>query len=64
MPMAQRETSLPTTRLEALRARHSRIESELEQKRRDLSVSDLSLRHLKKVKLALKEEMEGITATS
>jgi hypothetical protein len=62
--MALRDTSLPTTRLEALRTRHSRIEIELEQKRRHLSVSDLSLRDLKKMKLALKEEMEGINATS
>ena len=64
MPLALQETSLPASRLEAMRTRHSRIETELEQKRRHLSVSDSSLRQLKKMKLALKEEMEGISATS
>ena len=66
MPLALRETtsSVPASRLEALRSRHSKIEAELDQESRNLSASDLYLRQLKKQKLTLKEEIEGIASAT
>ena len=66
MPLALRETtsSVPASRLEALRSRHLKIEEELDRQSRSLSASDLYLRQLKKMKLNIKEEIEGIASAT
>ncbi len=61
MPLAVRDTqSVPASRLQALRARHSRIEDELDRESQHASASDSHLKSLKKMKLSLKEQIEGI----
>lgn len=47
-------------RLEALRARHSLLSMRLEEEQRRPATSDFYLRQLKKEKLMLKEQIEGI----
>ncbi len=65
MPLALRETtsSVPASRLEALRIRHTKIEQELTLESRRPSVSDIYLRQLKKMKLNLKEEIEALSSS-
>jgi len=47
-------------RVEALRARHAALSQQIEREQSRLSASDMYLRNLKRQKLALKEELEGI----
>ena len=64
MSLALRSHSVPQTkplaRLEALKKRKEKIDSELHQEQRHPSVSDIYLRQLKKMKLQLKEEIESL----
>ncbi|MAF97859.1 MAG: DUF465 domain-containing protein [Micavibrio sp.] len=46
--------------MEALQNKHSRLSRRIEQEQRNPSTTDFFLRQLKKQKLALKEEIEGI----
>ena len=65
MPLAVRDTqSVPASRLQALRARHSKIEAELDRESQHASASDHHLKSLKRMKLSLKEEIEGIRDAS
>lgn len=65
MPLAVRDTqSVPASRLQALRARHSKIEEELDRESQHPSASEGHLKSLKKMKLSLKEEIEGIRDAS
>ena len=59
MILARAQTAA-SNRLEALRARHAAISSEIEEENKHLAASDLDLRRLKVEKLKIKEEIEGI----
>lgn len=48
------------SRIEALRKKHSILSSRVTEAQRDLSCTDFYLRQLKKQKLLVKEELEGI----
>lgn len=48
------------SRLEALKKRHSHISDSIEQAHKSPSTTDFYLRQLKKEKLMLKEQIEGI----
>lgn len=48
------------SRLEALKARHSVLSTKLEEEQRRPSTNDFYLRQLKKQKLMLKEQIEGL----
>ena len=52
--------SAQKSRLEALRQRHAVLSSRIEDAYKSPSTTDLYLRQLKKQKLSLKEEIEGI----
>ena len=56
--------STKNSRLEALRQRHSVLSSRIEEAYKSPSTTDFYLRQLKKQKLFLKEEIEGIRAHS
>ena len=57
-------TSVPASRLEALVSRHAAIEQELEEEQRSFASSDYKITELKRKKLFLKEEIEGIRQAS
>lgn len=57
---AQGLFSAQNSRLEALRKRHAILSSRIEEAQRSPSTTDFYLRQLKKQKLVLKEEIEGI----
>lgn len=57
-------TSVPASRLEALLARHSALEEELQEEQRSFSSSDNKITELKRKKLQLKQEIEGIREAS
>jgi hypothetical protein len=63
MTLALRD-SVPTTRLSALKARKDALEQEIHEAALHPSLSDLDLQRLKKQKLRLKEEIEGIREAS
>ncbi|MCK6419135.1 MAG: DUF465 domain-containing protein [Alphaproteobacteria bacterium] len=48
------------TRIEALQKRHADLEHQISEARKGASTTDFYLRQLKKLKLVLKEEIEGI----
>jgi len=52
--------SAQKSRLEALRQRHSVLSTRIEEAHKSPSTTDFYLRQLKKQKLVLKEEIEGI----
>ncbi len=52
--------SAQKSRLEALRQRHSVLSNKVEEAHKSPSTTDFYLRQLKKQKLVLKEEIEGI----
>ena len=52
--------SAQNSRLEALRQRHAILSSRIEEAHKSPSTTDFYLRQLKKQKLVLKEEIEGI----
>jgi len=56
--------SSPATRIEALRHKHSVLKYRIEQMQNLPSTTDFYLRQLKKQKLMLKEEIEGIRSTN
>lgn len=64
MTLALVSSSSHPSRLEALMARHAAVEAELRERSRHTSSSDQELRELKKTKLQLKEEIEGIRRAS
>ena len=53
-------TSVPASRLEALVTRHAALELELTEEQRSFASSDYKIAELKRRKLYLKEEIEGI----
>ena len=57
-------TSVPASRLEALMSRKAAIELELLEEQRSFASSDYKIIELKKKKLYLKEEIEGIRQAS
>lgn len=52
--------SAQKSRLEALRQRHAVLSNKVEEAHKSPSTTDFYLRQLKKQKLSLKEEIEGI----
>lgn len=62
--MAKQElVSSQHSRLEALRDRHAALSVRVEQAQKRPATTDFFLRQLKKQKLILKEEMEGLRAS-
>lgn len=59
MPYRQAVSALPA-RAEALRARHAALSQKIESEQSRLSSSDWYLRDLKRQKLMIKEELEGL----
>ena len=53
-------TAAASSRLAALKKKHATLASRIEDAQRTLSSTDFYLRSLKKEKLRLKEEIEGI----
>lgn len=64
MPLAARESSVSESRIQALKARHTKIEQELDRELHHPSISDEQIKLLKKMKLSIKEEIEGIKEAS
>lgn len=62
MPSRVLSSSQPS-RLEALRIRHAALNLRLEDAQKAPSTNDFFLRQLKKQKLMLKEEIEGLRAS-
>lgn len=60
--MTERGTSAtsPASRIEALRNKHASLKNRIEEMQTLPSTTDFYLRQLKKQKLMLKEEIEGI----
>jgi hypothetical protein len=56
--------SSPASRLEALRHKHAILKHRIEQMQSLPSTTDFYLRQLKKQKLILKEQIEGIRSTN
>lgn len=50
--------------IQALQARHAAIASRIEKSQHFAGLSDLEMRQLKREKLRLKEQIEGIRSTS
>lgn len=48
------------THIQALRAKHEALSEQIDTARKDLSTTDFYLNQLKKQKLVLKEQIEGI----
>ena len=57
-------TSVPASRVEALMSRKAAIELELQEEQRSFASSDQKISELKKRKLSIKEEIEGIRQAS
>jgi len=57
-------SSIPASRLEALQSKKAAIEAELLEEQRSFASSDTRITELKKRKLYLKQEMEGIRQAS
>lgn len=53
-------SNLPVSRVESLRAKHSMYKDLIRQAQQSPSTTDFYLRQLKKQKLMIKEELEGI----
>lgn len=60
MPLALRESSMPASRVEALKSKRARLDDELRNESQHLSVSDFELKEKKKMKLLLRDQEEGI----
>lgn len=57
-------TSVPASRLEALLSKKAALEAELQEEQRSFASSDSKITELKRKKLYLKEEIEGIREAS
>lgn len=57
-------SSSPSSRLEALQAKHNALKSQIESEQRSPSATDFYLRQLKKQKLQIKEKIEGMRGTA
>jgi hypothetical protein len=57
-------SSIPASRLEALQSRKAAIEEQLLEEQRSFASSDTRITELKKMKLHIKQEMEGIRQTT
>jgi hypothetical protein len=64
MPLALRESSMPASRIEALRSKRAKIDEELRAESQHLSVPELTLKEKKKIKLLLRDQEEGIRRVS
>jgi len=58
--MASEAIAAPTSRVEALRAKHTALSERIREEQKRPSSADYYLRQLKKQKLQIKEEIEGI----
>lgn len=59
-----RGTSAVTSRIEALKQKHAALKSRIDEMRGLPSTTDFYLNQLKKQKLMLKEQIEGIRTTN
>lgn len=64
MPLALRESSMPASRIEALKSKRAKIDEELRTESQHLSVPESSLKEKKKLKLLLRDQEEGIRSAS
>ncbi|MES2729355.1 MAG: YdcH family protein [Pseudomonadota bacterium] len=48
-------------RLESLKARHAALDSQIQEEEKHNVINEIQLRSLKRLKLIIKEEMEGIS---
>lgn len=64
MPVQQGMASASVARLEALKAKHKSLSKKIETEQSIPSISDHRLHVLKKEKLKIKEEIEGIREAS
>lgn len=64
MPLALRESSIPASRVEALRSKRARLNDELRTESQHLSISEFDLKEKKKLKLMLRDQEEGIRAVA
>ena len=64
MPVQQGSASASSARLEALKARHKNLSRKIETEQNIPSISSNKIYALKKEKLQLKEEIEGIRQAS
>jgi hypothetical protein len=64
MVIQRDSASTPSARLEALKSKHQNLEKKIETKRLSPSVSDYEISKLKREKLLLKEQIEGIRQAS
>lgn len=60
MPLAQHATTLSATRKQALQTKHTALEDKLSELMHHPSASDHEIRHLKRMKLKVKEEIESL----
>lgn len=58
--MASEIISAPSSRVEALRVKHAALSERIRQEQKRPSSADYYLKQLKKQKLQIKEEIEGI----
>jgi hypothetical protein len=64
MTQTRGQTNSSSNRLDALRARHTALSTDIERLMKHLSISDFDLRRLKLEKLQIKEEIEKIRQAS
>lgn len=64
MPSQQGMVSASSARVEALKAKHKSLSSKIETEQRRPFISEYQLSELKREKLKIKEEIEGIKAAS
>lgn len=63
MPSQHMSTPSPA-RIDALKAKHKSLSTKIEMEQRSPSISDYHIRDLKREKLKVKEEIEGIREAS
>jgi hypothetical protein len=60
---SSRGLSVATSREQALQARHAEISRRIEAQEKRPAISDIEVRMLKKIRLRVKEELEGMRQT-
>ena len=63
MPMKSTISSSQSSRIESLRQKHAVLSNQIEKAQNNLGTSDFYLIQLKKQKLVIKEEIEGLRET-
>jgi len=64
MPQHTGVVSSSPARIEALKAKHSKLEQTIHAQQQNFSLSDQEMANLKREKLRVKEEIEGIRRAS